>query len=280
MAKQLSIISSISEKDDIEVLCSKLQKIGIEPRILYPASDYMSKGPAVCAPVAILWISSKSDEQVFKTANDRNAKGNTTINFFADAVALSDSQKNAVGRNRSVFALVNTNNSVDDLLSLVDLDTLPSSSKPVKNTEASFVRKSDKKESDNVDKQGTSVINKAHVGSITDANNQIQNSEESILSEEANKDSKRVFWMPWIWYVCSLFYYVLIDNNIITGGTDQTLWYLTLTAVFFVFAYKIVRSTITAIKASKWCYLYIPFSLFMVGYDLFYGFRVLSAFFD
>lgn len=121
MAKQLTIIGSISEKEDIEVLCSKLQEIGIEPRVLYPSSDYKSKRPAVCAQVAILWISSKSDEQVFKTANERNTKGNTTINYFADAVTLSDDQRKTIGRNKSVFADLNPDDSVSDLFACADL---------------------------------------------------------------------------------------------------------------------------------------------------------------
>ena len=281
MAKQLTIIGSISEKDDIEVLCSKLQEIGIEPRILYPASDYMSKGPAVCAPVAILWISSKSDEQVFKTANDRNAKGNTTINYFADAVTLSDSQKGVVGRNHSVFALVQPNNSVDEVLSLIDFDLLSSPSKSMHPTEKSVVEKSEKKEKLSVERQQTSVVNNEVSDNNDDGlNNHIQNSEDdSNLQVGPKENDKKVFWMPWVWYVCSVIYYILIDNRVFTVWSDQTFLWLLTTAVFFVLAYAIVRSTITAIKRSKWCYIYIPFSLYMIGYDLFYGFRLLSTLF-
>ena len=278
MAKQLTIIGSISEKDDIEVLCSKLQEIGIEPRILYPASDYMSKGPAVCAPVAILWISSKSDEQVFKTANDRNAKGNTTINYFADAVTLSDSQKGVVGRNRSVFALVQPNNSVDEVLSLIDFDLLSSPSKSMHPTEKSVVERSEKKETLNEDKQGTAFINKASVSSSEDVNNHVQNSEEVILPEEAPNGNK-IVWMPLVWYVVNTLYDYLTTEGIITVWSDQTFLWITLIVLEFVLAYKIGSSTIAAIKRSKWCYLYIPLSLFIMGSDIVNGFRLLSKLF-
>lgn len=121
---KLYIISEQSEIERVNVLSNQLKEAGIEPISLLPDSDFMAKGTAISTPLAVLLISSKTGAEIFNIANERNRKNLTTINYFAEGVALSDSQKIAIGRNRSVFAELHPLDSANDILSLIDVDLL------------------------------------------------------------------------------------------------------------------------------------------------------------
>lgn len=122
MIDKLIIIGDIADKDRINSFCSQLKGKGVESEALYPATDFMSHGTALCCPVAVLWISSNSNEKIFNIAGDRQANGNVSINFFADGVTLSDAQKSMVGRNHSVFASIDPENWLNDIVNLLPVD--------------------------------------------------------------------------------------------------------------------------------------------------------------
>ena len=279
---ELNIIGDISEKEDITKFCDQLKEVGVKTNVLYQPAGFLGKKVALLPTFAMLWISSKTRDMIFNIATERNEMSITTINYFADSVALSDSQKNAIGRNHSVFASLNPNGSVNDVLSLIDSDLSSSSSKASTKTDASWETKVKVKGNNIVDNPNTQSVKEEFQSKISgELNNSIPDSDENTTAfEDAQQNGNRTLWMPLIWYVSSVLYYVCCYEEIIKASTDQTIWFLVVTSVWFVLTYKIIRSTVRAIKTKKWCYVYIPFSLIMVSYDLLYGFRLLGVFLD
>lgn len=145
---KLYIVGDVSDKENINTFCLQLKESAIDLIALFPVTDFMAKGLAVSSQLAVLWISSNTGDAIFNIANERNEKNLATINYFAGPVALSDSQKNAIGRNRSVFAQLNPNESIKDLVSIlnkerknsIDEDCVPNSRElSKKNTQESKV---------------------------------------------------------------------------------------------------------------------------------------------
>ncbi|MDE7345991.1 MAG: hypothetical protein K2N48_04520 [Muribaculaceae bacterium] len=279
---ELNIICDIAEKEDIKVFCEQLKKVGVKTKMLYQPTGILGRKAAMMPTFTMLWISSKTSDIIFNIAKERNEKNLTNINYFADSVALSDFQKNAIGRNHSVFASINPNESVNDVLSLIDAYLMTSSSKLLTKTDASLETKANTKGNNTRDIQITQSVKEDLQSKNSDElNNSIINSNKNDISlKEEQQKGNSSLWMPLVWYVTSILYYVSIHQGIIEGWTYQTKWFLAITAVWFVLTYKIIRSTIKAIKTNKWCYAYIPFSLIMISYDLLYGFRLLGAIID
>lgn len=283
----LNIISEHSEEEKIEALRPHFKERGIKLMVLYPCSAFMAKAAALKAPQAILWISTKTNPDLFDIATERNNRGLSTINYFADEVGLSESQKNAVGRNRSVFAEMNPDDNFKDLVKLFNVD-----SNIEIHSESEGLSREQCKEKKIKNQPFSPINNKATESTIpsptehatktrtSTSDFEVDNNVETTdYDDQENSNNNRKLWMPFIWGVCSLAYYFCLLHGVIEAWSDQ-IWFLVLTAVFFFFAYKVVISTITAIKISKWSFVYVPFSLYILIFDLYYGFNSLGAYFD
>lgn len=218
----LNIISEHSEEEKIEALRPHFKERGIKLMVLYPCSAFMAKAAALKAPKAILWISTKTNPDLFDIATERNNRGLTTINYFADEVSLSESQKNAVGRNRSVFASLHPSDYVDEILSVIKTDSLNTKSQATsinaKSTETSTPPQT-------TNQSGKTISQVEEVKNVVDSTIDSENPNEK---EEGYKPGKALLVMV----ITTLVIYII--GHSAGFSNDQILPYIMYGVGFFI----------------------------------------------
>ena len=120
---EIYIIANVSDRDNVDSFCSQLKNSGMECKTIYPDEDPASRNAAVSSPAAVLWISAHTGEDFFEIARERNAKSLLTVNYFAESSPLYNSARIAIGRNRSVFAELNPEDAVSDVMGLLNANS-------------------------------------------------------------------------------------------------------------------------------------------------------------
>lgn len=250
MENNLVIVGSEMDRAHMENLKANLSANGYHVSVEYPNADESTWPTSVDTNCAILWLSPYTGDEVYSIANRRNNMDRKTLNVFSGSFPLPVNAKQYIGSNHSVFTDV-SDNVADELRHL-----LPSLTLVANPTPAPTMNQPEPKMT-----QSASVQN------------------NSTTEMETSGSGKWPLWMPLIWYICSFIYDICISGGIIRAWTDSY-WFLVVTAVYFYLCYKIIRSTISAIKINKWCCAYIPFSLYMIMYDLYIGFGLLNGYLE
>lgn len=106
MNKKLYIAGATSDREAMEALRPQFESAGYDIAVGCPASDAAAINDGMQAEIVVLWISTKTGQQVYDIASGRKDRNAATINIFAEPMTLTAEQRKAVGRNRSVFAAV------------------------------------------------------------------------------------------------------------------------------------------------------------------------------
>lgn len=106
MNKKLYIAGATSDREAMEALRPQFESAGYDIEVGCPDSDAVTMNDSIAAETVVLWISTKTGQQVYDIASGRKDRNAATINIFAEPMPLTAEQKKAVGRNRSVFAAV------------------------------------------------------------------------------------------------------------------------------------------------------------------------------
>lgn len=106
MNKKLYIAGATADREAMEALRPQFEAAGYVIAVCCPDSDAAAMNDGMEAEIVVLWISTKTGQQVYDIAGGRKDRNAATINIFAEPMALTAEQKKAVGRNRSVFAAV------------------------------------------------------------------------------------------------------------------------------------------------------------------------------
>ena len=195
----LSIIADISETEDVKIFCDKLKEVGVKTKVIYEPTGFLGRKAAMMPTFAMLWISSKTSDLIFNIANERNEKNLTNINYFADSVALSESQKNAVGRNHSVFASLSSDHGVAEVVCMVETTPIPTSNQTLSVQDKTIETK--------LESQGEnekSVVNQSYVENSKGINSAVDSMNESEQSDEKEK-----IYSPWKALVIIIAVYII-----------------------------------------------------------------------
>lgn len=104
MNNKLYIAADSSDRMTIEALRPQFKASGYDISVGCPDSDSTAVNDSLEAEFVVLWLTSKTGQQVYDISSGRKDLNATTVNVFAEPMSLTAEQKKAIGRNRSVFS--------------------------------------------------------------------------------------------------------------------------------------------------------------------------------
>lgn len=127
MEKKITIIGSSRDSEKMQELEKALAQSGIEPEIIF-SETVEDLSDIDNTDTLVFMISNHTEDSSYEFINNAQLSlGLLAINYFSESLVLTGDQRKLIGRNKSVFAEINPDDSFKDLVKLVNEEskTLP-----------------------------------------------------------------------------------------------------------------------------------------------------------